>query len=385
MISGPLMWKNCARAFVGDRAREQGLAGARRAVEQHALGRIDPEPLEQLGMAQRKLDHLAQRVDGVAHSAEVVVGDVGAALAVLRRYIREAARPSVLPSMWTMPLGTVVTTTSRSSWSAKAGALSICRTASGMSALTRWWPAVATVSPSTSGRPAKVRFKRVGRALQPDVGLGRREHHPGRRLGRRLAHLDEIARADPGIGALKAVEADDVDPFVLAVGADRARRGRALADDLDHVALVEAELLHQLVGQAGEAAAAVGRRQARDLHLARSSLRSIVSVSAIVSPGPRSHTACATVAQRGRFRLVRQYLIAPAIFRTTERGAKRVLAAPTLFIQPGTTTARLLVERRQARPRRPRPRPSRPGRTGRCRRSRRPRRTRSGSGRGKGS
>ena len=140
---------------------------------------------------------------------------------------------------------------------------------SGMSALTRWWPVVATVSPSTSGRPAKVRFKRVGRALQPDVGLGRREHDAGRRLRLRLADLDEIARADPGVGALQAVEADDVDALVLAVGADRPRRGRALADDLDHVAFGEAQLVHQPVGKPGEAAPAVGGRKAGDLHLAR--------------------------------------------------------------------------------------------------------------------
>ena len=76
-------------AFVGDGAREQGLAGAGRPVQQHALGRIDAEPLEQLGMAQRQLDHFAQRVDRVAHPAEVVVGDVGAALAVLCRIFRQ--------------------------------------------------------------------------------------------------------------------------------------------------------------------------------------------------------------------------------------------------------------------------------------------------------
>src|SRR4029079_13843092 len=35
-----------------------------------------------------------------------------------------------------------------------------------------------------------------------------------------------------------------------------------------------------------------------------------------------------------------QYLIAPAILRTTERGAKRVLLAPILLTRPGTTTAR---------------------------------------------
>ena len=60
MISGPAMWKNLAVALVRDRARQQRLAGARRAVEQHALGRIDAEPLEQFGVAQRQFDHLAQ-------------------------------------------------------------------------------------------------------------------------------------------------------------------------------------------------------------------------------------------------------------------------------------------------------------------------------------
>ncbi len=65
--------------FVGDGAREARLAGARRPVKQYPLGRIDAEPLEQLGMAQRQLDHLADLVDRGAEPADVVVGDVGAA------------------------------------------------------------------------------------------------------------------------------------------------------------------------------------------------------------------------------------------------------------------------------------------------------------------
>ena len=117
--------------------------------------------------------------------------------------------------------------------------------------------------------PGEGPLQRVGRALQPDVRLGRCEDDARCRFGLRLADLDEIARADARIGALQAVEADDVDPLVLAIGADRAGGGRALADDLDHVAFVEAQLVHQPVGQAGEAAAAVGGRQARDLDLAR--------------------------------------------------------------------------------------------------------------------
>ena len=79
MISGPAMWKKAGVALVRDGARQPGLAGAGRAVEEHALGRIDAEPLEDLGIAQRQLDHLAQLVDGRADAADIVIGDVGAA------------------------------------------------------------------------------------------------------------------------------------------------------------------------------------------------------------------------------------------------------------------------------------------------------------------
>ena len=210
---GPGDVEELGGAFVGDGARKQGLAGAGRAVEQHALGRIDAEPLEQLGMAQRKLDHLAQRIDRVAHAAEIVIGDVGAALtlAVPRRYIPGRSSTAVLPSIWTMPLGAAVTTTSRSSCSAKAGAFSSCRMLSGMSALIRWWPAVATVSPSTSGRPAKLRFSASAEPCSRTLGWAGAKTTRVAGLEFGLADLDEIARADAGIGALEAVEADDVD------------------------------------------------------------------------------------------------------------------------------------------------------------------------------
>src|SRR4028119_393922 len=99
MISGPAMWKNCALLSLatararrvlpvpggprsrtplggapprprarpgGGRGGRGGLAGARRTVQQNALGRVDPQALEQLGMAKRQFDHLAKAVDGVA-------------------------------------------------------------------------------------------------------------------------------------------------------------------------------------------------------------------------------------------------------------------------------------------------------------------------------
>src|SRR3546814_5245891 len=46
-----------------------------------------------------------------------------------------------------------------------------------------------------------------------------------------LADLDIFARARPGIGALEAVDADDLQPFVLGVRIDRARRRRARSEE----------------------------------------------------------------------------------------------------------------------------------------------------------
>ena len=68
--------------FVRDRTRKPRLAGAGRAIKQQALGRLDTQPLEQLGVAQRQLHHLAQLVDGFGHAADVVIGHVGTARGV---------------------------------------------------------------------------------------------------------------------------------------------------------------------------------------------------------------------------------------------------------------------------------------------------------------
>jgi len=64
-------------ALVRDGLGEERLACSGRAVEEDALGCIDAEPLEDLGVAQRQLDHLADALDGIAHAAEVLVGHDG--------------------------------------------------------------------------------------------------------------------------------------------------------------------------------------------------------------------------------------------------------------------------------------------------------------------
>ena len=65
------------RGLVGQRLRDQRLAGAGRAVEQHALRRLDAEAVEQLRVAQRQLDHLADALHLLAQPADVLVGDAG--------------------------------------------------------------------------------------------------------------------------------------------------------------------------------------------------------------------------------------------------------------------------------------------------------------------
>ena len=72
------MWIEVRRRLVGHRAGDQRLAGAGRAVEQHALRRVDAQPLEELRVAQRQLDHLADAVELVRQPADVLVGDGGA-------------------------------------------------------------------------------------------------------------------------------------------------------------------------------------------------------------------------------------------------------------------------------------------------------------------
>src|SRR6476661_547625 len=62
--------------------------------------------------------------------------------------------------------------------------------------------------------------------------------------------------------------------------------------------------------------------------------RSIVSASGMFAPDPRPHSPVGNGGKSEWVHLSSQYLIAPAILRTTDRGAKRVLTAVTLFIQP---------------------------------------------------
>ena len=63
--------------LVRDGLRDQGLARPRRPVEQDPLRRLDPDPLEDLGLGQRVLDGLADLDDLRHEPAHLLEGDVG--------------------------------------------------------------------------------------------------------------------------------------------------------------------------------------------------------------------------------------------------------------------------------------------------------------------
>jgi hypothetical protein len=69
-----------------------------------------------------------------------------------------------------------------------------------------------------------------------------------------LADLDMIARTGTSIGALQTVEPDDFKAFILRIGVNRAGGGRALAGNLDDVALLQAMFGHEFARKAGQAA-----------------------------------------------------------------------------------------------------------------------------------
>ncbi|MPM74371.1 hypothetical protein SDC9_121359 [bioreactor metagenome] len=70
----PAYGDEVAAGLPGNGLRQHRLPGARRPVEQHPLGRLDPEPLEKLGVLERQLHHLPQLVDLVPQSSYVVIG-----------------------------------------------------------------------------------------------------------------------------------------------------------------------------------------------------------------------------------------------------------------------------------------------------------------------
>ena len=245
--------------FIGDGAGEPGLAGARRAMEQHALWRVHAQPLEQFGIAQRQFDHLAQLVDRFGHAADIVIGDVGAP---------GFARFLIFGAQFHFGLGVDMDDAlGRGGHDDQADFLQrIGRRGQHLAQLGRHVGGRHLLLPggrddiAGGKRPLEENtFQRFGIALQPQVILCGCEHDPLGRAGFDLADLDEVARTHAGIGALKPVEAQHVEPFILLIGAHHPRGRIALADDLDDVAFAQEQLRHDCERQARKAAPRIFR------------------------------------------------------------------------------------------------------------------------------
>ena len=259
--------KEFGLALVGDGAGKAGLAGAGRAIEQHALGRIDAEALEQLGVAQRQLDHLAQLVDGVAHAANIVVGDVGTA-----RFLGLGIFGAELD------LGRLV------DMDDALGHRRHHRQADFLQGIGRCGEHLAqlrghivrrdTLLPGGGDDIAcnhrathEAAAQALTRPLQLEILLGRRERDFLCGFRFRLAQRYQIAGADTGIGALQAVEADDLYPLILGIRADGDARGGAFADNLDDIALCQTKAGQQLARNADDAASGLFGPDIGHLHL----------------------------------------------------------------------------------------------------------------------
>ena len=167
-------------ALARRRLGQQGLAGARRAIEQEALGRADAEPAEGFGMLQRQLDALAQLVARLVEPADIVPADV--------RHLRPSPRASP--------------TAGRAS--------AHCRN--------RW------------RRPTRRRAPRSGWCPRDRLIL---RHDPPHRLQRRLAGQRRQIGADEAVGAPRQLVQVDVLGQRHAAGVDgrgsragRSRRAR---------------------------------------------------------------------------------------------------------------------------------------------------------------
>ena len=261
---GPVDREEVGVALARDGLCQPGLAGARRAVEQHALGRIDAQPAEQFGIAQRQFDHLAQLADGIAHAADVVIVDVGAAVARLLEFGAQFDFGVFVDKHDALGAG-------RYDRQADLGERESRRVEHALQ-LRRHVAAIDLLLPRGGDEIAghqraaeEVALQCLPRPVERQFALRWREHHAlrGPRFG--LAQFNVLARADLRIGALQPVEPDQLQTFVFGIRQHHARRGGPLADDLDDVALAYAQPDHDLAADPREAGAAFLAARTRHL------------------------------------------------------------------------------------------------------------------------
>ena len=176
-------------------------------MQQHPLGRIDAQPGEQFGIAQRQLDHLAQLLDGIAHAADVVVVDVAAAAARFLELLAQFDLGLLVDVNDTLGHGRDHGQTDLRKGKGRRveHALDLGRHVAHLGLASR-----GNQIAGDQRTLEEVALERLGRALQAHLALRRGKDHPLRRTRFGLGDMDVIARTDFGIGALQAIEADNL-------------------------------------------------------------------------------------------------------------------------------------------------------------------------------
>ena len=226
----------------GDGLREQGLPGPRRAMEEDALRRLDAEPLEQLRMAQREFDHLADLPDLGAEPADVLVVDLRDLRPFLfRRLLRD------LDFRARFDEDGVGSRRERRNDELE----------------------LATHHAHAQDIPARddASLEDLDHVLLPAHDPDRLRRREGHLLGRSrqgLLQADLVVDPHPGVAALHPVHADHPAVRVLGISAAHAGGGGLRAQDQDDVAFLQIEDLHDLGIQVDDPAARVGGLRFRD-------------------------------------------------------------------------------------------------------------------------
>ena len=231
--------------LVGHRAGDQGLARAGRAVEQHALGRVDAQALEDLGVAQGQLDHLADAPGLTAQAADILVGDrpaltFCALLALLALLARDADDR-------------------RGSDQGRAGRAGL-DDAEALGAGAEQVDPHAVAGDHWDAVEQLGEVAGLGRHLAGPHAIGGGQHDRLRRLGAHPLDAHALIEADARVHAQDAVDLDQPLAALLGVGRHGPRHGGALAGDLNDVADTHAELVEVLWVKAHQAPADVFRQ-----------------------------------------------------------------------------------------------------------------------------